>query len=329
MKILCVSILIAFIVAGHGCVTRKLPHNTCILLMDIQSVDCQSIDGFLNYENDTIRVTHVFWAERGVMGLLVHNKLKQPLYVDWRKCSYITGTAKHDYWEEGVTMVTTGSSITTSRISSQSQTTTSGSWKYFHSPHIYSEPNSSGEQSALSKSVSHSQSSSLGYSNAFWASITYITKPERITFIPPGTTISIAMYTLFEKDDREIQSMHFLSKDTTLVLDQTVKVPLKLKNNSVGYIMVDSTVFGPQQVKLLFIEFEREASPLSFRSFITYSTDEKFSTEAYVNSSFYVARITQIPVTVFNAKKPGAPTNESNWNIWATPSSFYVYGTGM
>ena len=71
---------------------------------DVQSPQCKIVDGILQYQNDTIQIGYVFWAEGGVLGIYIHNNLDKPLYIDWRKCSFITGLIKHDYWNDNVTV---------------------------------------------------------------------------------------------------------------------------------------------------------------------------------------------------------------------------------
>jgi len=260
---------------------------TQALLLHLQSPNCSSVGNFLAYENDTIQVAYVFWAENGIVGLFIHNKLNQPLYVDWKQCSYITGTTKHDYWNGTMTMTTNGSS-----------TTSSLDWKTFY--------NKSGSSST--------------FSNTFWSSVTTITKPERITFIPPGTTISRTFYSISETSIVNFDEEHFLQKDTAF---ENMQVHLTLFEKYEGKTyQYDSLVAGTWNVHFSSIQFSEGNSPLSFRSFITYSTDEKFNTESYIDNQFYVDQIIQIPVSSFYAKKAGS---DDTSNIWATPNSFYAF----
>lgn len=50
------------------------------------------------FENDTLRVSYEFWSERGLMSFSIYNKLDKPIYVDWRKSSFVSGNNKFDYW---------------------------------------------------------------------------------------------------------------------------------------------------------------------------------------------------------------------------------------
>jgi hypothetical protein len=49
-------------------------------------------------DNDTLTLQYVFSSERGQMHISLINKLNQPLYVDWKRSSFIIGQDKLDYW---------------------------------------------------------------------------------------------------------------------------------------------------------------------------------------------------------------------------------------
>jgi hypothetical protein len=153
-----------------------------------------------------------------------------------------------------------------------------------------------------------------------------MTKPERITFIPPQTTICKADFSIVTND---IMVNPTMEKDTILknVLNQLIKIPAGtyIAGEHKGEIYYkDTLVAGSAKVHLSFIRFSKENSPISFRSFITYSTDEKFLSESYVKSQFYVAQITRMPVLTFNLKKS---ERDNNRNFWAAQNAFYVYKT--
>lgn len=102
------------------------------------------------YENDTLKILYSFWSEKGLMSFAVYNKLDKPLYIDWKKSSYITNTNKFNYWVD--------EEITRSMA-------VYGSY-YYIGPSIM--PGSA---------VSASSSASAGVSST--------KKIERITFVPP------------------------------------------------------------------------------------------------------------------------------------------------
>ena len=53
--------------------------------------------GFV-YDNDTLRLSYQFFAERGLIHFTVENKWNKPLYIDWKRSSFIIGQNKLDYW---------------------------------------------------------------------------------------------------------------------------------------------------------------------------------------------------------------------------------------
>ena len=273
-----------------SCMQPPPPAPDQALLLDLRSPTCSFVDGFLNYENDSIQVAYVFWAENGLVGVYVHNKLKQPLYIDWKKCSFITGTTKHDYWGETVTLTTNGSSAGSSESSSSY-------WKTFYSG---------------------TAGYNLTATNTIWSSVTTIEKPERITFIPPGTTISRTFNSITQNPIDRLDQAHLLSRDTAFE-NMPAHVIRYQKYEGTTY-MYDSLGTGPLTVHMLSNLYSMEDSPLTFRIFMTYSTNDKFNTEAFIDNQFYVDRITQIPRSSFDAKA----YPDVDRNIWATPSSFYV-----
>jgi hypothetical protein len=270
--------------------------------MEVQSTNCSTIGGFLNYENDTIRVAYAFWDKNGKMGIFIYNKSDKPLYIDWKKCSFIIEGTKQDYWQD-ITTMNSSSSSTVSGSSESQATSASTSWF-----------------SIFLKSINGSSKSSINsvsawQSETFSSSTSIMTKPERITFISPHTTICKADFPIVNND---IIFKPTIEKDTTLEnIGKTFHTLTSGRHK--GEIIEDD---NPSSVKahLSLSHFNKEDSPLSFRSYITYSTDEKFLSESYIDNPFYVSQITQIPISAFDFKS----TRDANRNIWATPHSFYI-----
>jgi hypothetical protein len=55
-------------------------------------------DGFYVYENDSLKITYSFWKAKGLMTFSIFNKLDKPLYIDWKKSSYVDNSVKLNYW---------------------------------------------------------------------------------------------------------------------------------------------------------------------------------------------------------------------------------------
>ena len=179
---------------------------------------------------------------------------------------------------------------------------------------MFSETNTKGEAATTSNIRASSASTNSYIQTTFNYSLTRISKLERITFIPPGTTVSMDLYALCENELKDLPTNLFSPKDTTL----NVKTAVIMNE---GHPEWDSTVWEQKKMPILIAKFTTETSPFLFRSFLSYSTDEKFSTEAYVNNNFYVAQISEMPSSLFSAK---AKKEKTPQNDWALPNRFYV-----
>jgi len=294
--------------------------------MEIQSPDCRMIDHFPIFENDTIQVAYIFWSEDGVMGIFIHNKLNVPIYIDWKKCSFITGLTKHDYWDENISIVSSGNSSTTSKYSLQTQSKASGSanatfatdskteyWTNFIDPNVYSKTHTDGNISISEHNQATSESVVRFIQNTFNYSLTRILKPERITFIPPHTTFFKADYSLVDN------SFNYVLQASTLQENYNILVPQKVFNTD---SKTEYESYVPGNVQFNTQEYKYGSSFLSYRSFLTYSLDEKFSSEGYIDNSFYVSKVIQIPYKYWTARLPENP--DSKMLIWAQPNSFFV-----
>jgi hypothetical protein len=93
-------------------------------------------------------------------------------------------------------------------------------------------------------------------------------KPERVTFLPPKAII--------------YKSSYILTTDISTSPQGSVSSKEKRPNN-------------PQKSFTIYKKtFNKTTSPLVFRNFLTYSTQENFSEEKYVNDEFFVNEITYI-----------------------------------
>lgn len=60
------------------------------------------------FENDTVKIVYSFWANHGILSYSIFNKLSVPLYIDWRKSSYVKNGQKLDYWLDESTAKSAG-----------------------------------------------------------------------------------------------------------------------------------------------------------------------------------------------------------------------------
>lgn len=50
-------------------------------------------NGYYTFENDKVKLVYNLWAERGMFAFVLHNKLAEPLYINWEKSAfYLNGT---------------------------------------------------------------------------------------------------------------------------------------------------------------------------------------------------------------------------------------------
>lgn len=202
-----------------------------IQLFEVNSINTKATEGYFQIENDTLRIIYNFNSEGGTMSFLVLNKLNVPLYLDWRKSSFILNNSKNNYWDDIIETKTIGSNLGFSK----SQNLNTNLWNL----------------------------NSIGLS-AF-ASI--VTKPERITFIPPSTLIPQNKFTLYPKS---YYSFRGKPEITEQIFDSKKVYKIQLEN------------------------YNAQNSPLIFRNFLTFSTTENFASEFYIDNSFYVDCVKKI-----------------------------------
>lgn len=134
-----------------------------VQIFELSSKNTKDKDEYFQMENDTLKVIYNFNSESGTMSFIILNKLNVPLYVDWRKSSFINNDFKNNYWDDIIETNTIGKNI---RFPT-SQNLNTDLWNL----------------------------SSIGLS----AFASTSTKPERITFIPPSTLIPQNKFILYSK----------------------------------------------------------------------------------------------------------------------------------
>lgn len=139
----------------------KTKPNSPIRIQDYQYV----------YENDSLKIEYDFWVEHGAITFTVYNKMNVPIYIDWRKSSYIRNEIKLDYWSD----------VETTNATTDYKTYTfGGSGTYYNNGFV---PGSSTINSSVSKGTANTTAVK--------------TKPERISFLAPKSKITRTQFTLF------------------------------------------------------------------------------------------------------------------------------------
>ena len=68
-----------------------------------ESGNAKKTDNLYVYENDTIRIDYRFWDDGGVLQFRISNKSDKPIYIDWKKCAFISQNGRYDYWSDKAT----------------------------------------------------------------------------------------------------------------------------------------------------------------------------------------------------------------------------------
>lgn len=71
-----------------------------VQVFETKTNNVKTVDETYLFENDSLTITYNLWRERGLMQFTIYNKLNVPLYIDWRKSSYIDNAVKLNYWED-------------------------------------------------------------------------------------------------------------------------------------------------------------------------------------------------------------------------------------
>lgn len=71
-----------------------------VQLFETAAVNCKGDSSSFVYENDTLRIDYVFWANNGIMAFRILNKSDKPLYINWFKSAYIGDGVRSQYWSD-------------------------------------------------------------------------------------------------------------------------------------------------------------------------------------------------------------------------------------
>jgi len=71
-----------------------------IQLYETQAINSSEKNNANTYENDTLKIAYLFWADKGQMRFSIYNKTLEPLYIDWFKSSYISNSSAKEYLKD-------------------------------------------------------------------------------------------------------------------------------------------------------------------------------------------------------------------------------------
>lgn len=156
---------------------------------------------FVVFENDTLSVTYNFWAEKGLLSFAVFNKMDKPLYIDWKRSSFIVNFQKFNFWEDETSIQMNSSSSTIQRSA-------------FYDYKYHGQPNAMLPYQYMGKTIGAGAATT--YSNAVGVE----RKSERITFIPPTSFISNSRFILLPQkiiDGIKFKMKSYNSSDSIVV----------------------------------------------------------------------------------------------------------------
>ncbi|MEI6021470.1 MAG: hypothetical protein WCR21_10105 [Bacteroidota bacterium] len=111
---------------------------------------------------------------------------------------------------------------------------------------------------------------------------------ERITFLPPDCYIAVPMtFEILDHLNRKQQLHNFRENKIIEISDN-----LKWDENAKKEVIQKPGKKG--SFKAYTLNYTKENSPYRFRNFITYSSDEKFSSEKSFDNEFFVKRFVQM-----------------------------------
>src|SRR5690606_24629018 len=87
-KIIGIGLIVLFF---YGC-------KSYVQVFETNGTNLEIENEFYVYENDSLKITYSFWTQKGLMTFAIFNKLDKPLYIDWKKSSYIDNSVKLNYW---------------------------------------------------------------------------------------------------------------------------------------------------------------------------------------------------------------------------------------
>lgn len=241
MKTLAFSLL--FLAILVGCMPN-------IQVVTLRGTNVRPATDGLVLDNDTLTLRYNFASERGLMHISLVNKLNQPLYVDWKRSSFIVGQDKFDYWYD-VADVQLAGSFVSSRYSR------------------YAAGNLDGT----------------------------ISKEDKIGFIPPQTKLDKRQFVLVPDGHLSLTGPYKIEEEQSRLINRKKPVPINIYS------------------------YSADQSPLTFRNYLTLSTDKDFKTEFHIDTKFWASDVRVLPREQVLSQFNGTYSEPVTFK---KPDSFYV-----
>lgn len=177
--------LLATMTFFYGCSTAYYQ------VVETKTTNTKVVNDKYVFENDSLKITYNFWKEKGLLEFTVYNKLKKPLYIDWKKSSYINNTVKINYWED------------------EEKTKT---------------------VSVHSSSTSIPRGSLYAFTNSSSISSSSTIKPEKLTFVPPSSNYTRKQFYLAPSTFIKIPAKDYKEEKVADLKDPTKQVTVYVKD---------------------------------------------------------------------------------------------------
>jgi hypothetical protein len=220
-----------------------------IQVVTLRGSNVQPVEEGLVLDNDTLTLRYNFASERGLMHLSIVNKLNQPLYIDWKRSSFIIGQDKVDYWRD---------------------------------------------VSDVQLSGALSSSSSLYYLGG------QITRDDAVGFIPPQIKLEKQQFVIIPNGTLRLPGTFTIEQEKANWIDRKKPVDVKV------------------------YAYNDDQSPLTFRNYLTLSTDKEFKTEFHIDTKFWASDVKVLPRDQILTRKMSSEYDYSLPVPFKKADSFYV-----
>ncbi|WP_020601731.1 hypothetical protein [Spirosoma spitsbergense] len=197
-----------------------------IQVVTLRGSNVQPVEEGLVLDNDTLTLRYNFASERGRMHLSIVNKLNQPLYIDWKRSSFIIGQDKIDYWRDVSDVQLSGSSSSYATLYN----------RY-----------------------------TVGYMSG------QISRDDAVGFIPPQTKLEKQQFVIVPNGSLKLPGTFTIEQEKANWVDRKKPVDVKMYT------------------------YDNDKSPLTFRNYLTLSTDKDFKTEFHIDTKFWASDVKVLP----------------------------------
>ncbi len=219
-----------------------------IQVVTLRGSNVQPVEEGLVLDNDTLTLRYNFASERGRMHLSIVNKLDRPLYIDWKRSSFIIGQDKVDYWRDVSDVQLSGAS----------------------------------------------SSSSLYYMSG------QLSRDDAVGFIPPQTKLEKQQFVIVPNGTLRLPGTFTIEQEKANWVDRKKLVDVRL------------------------YAYDDAQSPLTFRNYLTLSTDKDFKTEFHSDTKFWASDVKVLPRDQILTRKMSSEYDYSLPIPFKKADSFYL-----